>query len=394
MQTWKLVIYGITGDLAKRKILPAVAQFAELNQEKVVIELIGYSRSKPDEEKVLDILNENTSTKKHVVQKISYVQGNYSDSKIFFNFISDLKENERLVLYLAIPPELFTDILKNSCPYSTKEIDLIIEKPFGRILEEAERMLDIITACDLHGHIHFSDHYLFKSPTIITKSDWQRFKEIENKELNKIEIKALESIGVKDRAGYYEQTGALKDIFVHLYSLLDLGLKYYSEDSDWSNVENFEVRDLILGQYSSYISDSNLDSSNTDTYFKINSELKINNKNIELEFESGKSLGLKNTEITMYFTDDSKLVWRINPESYLELIKGSQKLFQDLSDNEKMDHTNLFEDLLEHNFERFVTNKNILSGWKFYNKIKDFKENKSIQPIIYQDNLWPFTAVE
>jgi glucose-6-phosphate 1-dehydrogenase len=388
MQHWKFLLYGITGDLSKKKILPALAQFAELNQEKVQIELIGYSRSTPDTRLIQNILDSNTTTGTTVLDNIHYLQGDYADSKVFFDFIGGLKEDERLVTYLAIPPELFLDILKNSCPFSAREIDLIIEKPFGRDLQEAEQMLKVMDACDLHKRIHFSDHYLFKTSTFVSKPEWNNFGEIRTKTLKQIDLKALENLDVKDRGGYYDQTGALKDIFVHLFSLLNLALNSLRPNEE-VNYDSFEVLDLSLGQYQSYRHDINTENSQTDTYFQLKSQLTIGDQEIIVNFESGKKLNTKQTTIEAIYDDSSVLDWKIAPENQLEYILPESTKAINLNKNNKLDHTNLFEMLLEGDSSRFVDNRDIVTSWQMYDKIIKFKESHNIQTKLYIDDTYP-----
>jgi glucose-6-phosphate 1-dehydrogenase len=388
MQTWKFLLYGITGDLSKKKILPALAQFAELNHEKVNIELIGYSRSMPDKDLVKQLLDSNTTTGSTVITNIQYLQGDYADSKVFFDFIGGLKENERLVTYLAIPPELFLSILKNSCPFSTREIDLIIEKPFGRDLNEAQQMLKVMEACDLHQRIHFSDHYLFKTSTFVSKPEWSNFDEIKSKKIKKITLQALENIGVKDRGGYYDQIGALKDIFVHLFSLLNLSLQSFQIGTD--NIYNsFKVTGLELGQYKSYSEDVQIPNSQANTYFKVDSTLATSDSEIEVVFESGKKLGLKKTAIVTEYEDGSKLNWDVAPENKIEAISDNSEKSIGLAKNNKQDHTNLFEMLLDRNMSRFVDSKDIVTSWEMFDKISEFKENQNIEIKKYTDDTYP-----
>ncbi|MEM1312055.1 MAG: hypothetical protein AAGF07_01165 [Patescibacteria group bacterium] len=388
MEQWKFILYGITGDLSKKKILPALAQFAELNQEKVQIELIGYSRSNANDQEIKNILDSHTTTGQNMLNNISYLTGDYHDSKVFFDFIGSLKENERLITYLAIPPELFLDILKNSCPFSSQKLDIIIEKPFGRNLQEAKQMLQIMDACDLHNRIHFSDHYLFKTSTFISKLEWLNFKEVSNKLPQEIKLIALEDLDVKDRGGYYNQTGALKDIFVHLFSLLNLTLESLQSTRNFS-FDSFRILDLVLGQYNSYINDLNILKSDTDTYFKLKSNLKIGDDQLLVNFEAGKKLGLKKTEIQAIYEDKSVLSWNIAPDNKLEYTLPDSTTALNLQKTNKLDHTNLFEMLLNDDNSRFVDNQDIVTSWEMFEKIQAYKDAHNIPTRIYKDNTYP-----
>lgn len=387
MQTWKFLLDGITGDLSKKKILPALAQFAEINHEKVQIELIGYSRSEADYTEIINILNQNTNSGENFLSKVSFVTGQYDDGTVFFDLIAGLKENERLVNYLAIPPQTFVKILQNSCPFSNREIDIIIEKPFGRDLNEAQHMLGVIQACDLKGKVHFSDHYLFKTATHVSKAELLNFKNLKNKKLTKITVNALESVDLKERKGYYEGIGALRDMFVHLFSLLNLGLELYTqEEIDYSS---FDVQNLTLGQYQSYLEDTQLEYSDTDTYFQADTSIQLGENKINLRLESGKKLGQKDTSILLEFDDGSSFIWKVNPEKYLELISGDESLKLGLDKNNYLDHTNLFQDLLDRDHSRFVDPKYITITWEMLEKILAFKDKNGISTKNYKDSIYP-----
>ena len=371
-----------------KEILPAIAQFAEINQEKVNIELIGYSRSTPNQEEIQKILDSNTSTSKTLIEKITYNQGEYTDGEFFTSIANSLQENERLVTYLAIPPEIFLDILKYAAPLNTKLIDLIIEKPFGSTEEDAREMLKLIDDCGLQGKVHFSDHYLFKTSTFVSKTEWSNFSEIKNKKISKITVQALELINVKSRGGYYNNVGALKDIFIHLFSFLDLFLETVKNSSD-QVYSTFEVKKLVLGQYTGYLEDAGVSESNTDTYFNVQGSMEIDQKKINLELESGKNLQDKKTLLKVEFKDGSLLNWSIAPETLLEYISETGNLSINLSKNKKQDHTNLFEMILNENLSRFVKSDEVIASWEMYNKILEFKNQKSTKTKTYKNGKYP-----
>lgn len=356
---WKFLLIGITGDLSKRKILPALSEFSNLNNDSVEVELFGYSRSKPEEKEIQEILGENSA-----ISKVEYVQGEYSDPSFFQKLTENLKPEERLIVYFAVPPMIFLELLATFCPYYKANLDIIIEKPFGRDYSEAVKILDKIHECKLENNVHFCDHYLFKDAAKLdlqTKGKVQEF--VKDKKINHIEIKALEALGVRGRGGYYDDIGAIKDMLpAHLFSLYEL---VFAEIFDQISTDDISIEYVELGQYEGYLSDIERETSNTETYFKI--KTKINN-NIDLTFESGKKLGKKLTEVNISFTDGTTLAWNIDP---LKEIRFDSKVF-DLRKHKNLDHTNMFEAILNKDSTRFFKNKNTLAGWKLYDKIKFF----------------------
>jgi glucose-6-phosphate 1-dehydrogenase len=392
MQIWKFLLLGVTGDLAKKKILPALAQFAELNQEKAHIQLIGYSRSTPDTREIEKILNQNSTSQTHCLSHISYVQGEYSDSQILAKLINTLEPNERLVTYLAVPPSVYVKFLQNSCPYTDKEIDIIIEKPFGQNTVEAQQILDVVNECSLSHKVHFVDHYLFKNAARMNKVEINNFKLLKNLTPSSIQIQALEEVGVKDRGGYYDTFGATKDMLTHLYSLLLLNLQLLTSQN--SPTFSIDPHSLLLGQYESYLDDVDLTYSQTDSYFKVNGILNLPGESCEISLESGKKLGIKRTWITTTFQDPAtKLTWKIAPEQEIVFESPEQSFVLNLKKNNKMDHTNMFEDVMERDFSRFIPKEKILEIWETTTSVFRLKDYHIVRPIRYKNGVWPVEEI-
>ena len=471
---WKFLLFGITGNLAKIKILPGLAQFAQLNKDKTSVELVGYSRSQPKLEEVENALNSGIDTNtlkisenEHNLTKISFIQGGYEDGTVLFETISDLKKDERLVVYLAVPPSTFIKFLQNACPFSQNPIDVIVEKPFGRDPQEARQMLNLVYACNLHSQIHFCDHYLFKNSTLLNLDQKEQiqhfFQEFQDNSKNlakelpseqsiealnqvnsdpstnkvseslsnpipnqleksvipkiKIHIKILEKVDLAGRAGYFDSTGAFKDMWPHLFSLLTLTLETTNLSAILSSLENLDkvkIEQVFLGQYATYCDEAGLEDSTTETFFKI----KLNIDGAEIIMESGKNLPTKITEIDLTVGEaentlengknqnkSKKMIWNIYPQQNLTLlneqstesidnfdkqINRQTKFLADLS-NPKLDQTNLFELLLNDEKQHFVTPEKISQSWQIWQKITDFIATNQVKIQIYQDQTIPKT---
>jgi glucose-6-phosphate 1-dehydrogenase len=379
----KFLLIGITGDLSQRKILPALAQFAEKNEE-VGVDLIGYSRSKPDLRKINLLLDKHSKKRFNSLESIEHIQGNYEDNTIFRDIIAKLEKNERLIAYLAVPPEVFVKFIINSCPFNQQTFDIIVEKPFGSDKKESERILTILEACELGKQIKFFDHYLFKNSVIYGQKELEKLAEYKDKKIEKIEIKALESLGVENRVSYYNSTGAIKDMLPHLYSLLKTTLNSLDREID---IDKTEVRELELKQYKDYTKELKTEESETETYFKsileISSSNKGNQENFVVSLESGKKLQDKLTEINIYFDDKSEINWNINPTQQITFKNNKNVIILDKCERENYDHTNLFEHLKNNKNKNFVTPKEIKNSWEIYEKIIEHKNKQKIELSIY-----------
>jgi glucose-6-phosphate 1-dehydrogenase len=382
MQHWKFLLYGITGNLAKIKILPALSQFAAYKKNEVKIDLIGYSRSEADLNEVRSILNDN-SEQKNFLNSIELIQGEYTDVNFYHQTIANLVEEQRLIVYLALPPSTFINFLQNSCPYSRYPIDIIMEKPFGENPEEAKQLLDLVEACKLHQRVHFFDHYLFKNAAILKQEDIVSIKNIlNNQPVDSVSIKILESVGAGTRAGFYDQTGAIKDMWVHFVSLLQAGLKLTDQNS-MDFLTQAQWQNLTLGQYQSYRDEIKNQETTTETYFDLNG---TQNSTVQVRFISGKSLAGKETEINISF-DGLLLKWSLSANIiYIFDTVLDETLFEKNLEGQNQDHTNLFVDLLDSNFEHFVDSSSIAGIWQQWQKVEDLRVQNQNKLMFYNSN--------
>jgi len=357
MPSVKILLLGVTGDLARKKILPAVGEFAVRNKHECTVSLIGYSRSQPDEVDVKNALNAVAENGSDSLNALTFLQGQYEDAAYYNTVISELKPDEQLIVYLAVPPQVFVPFLKNSCPFSAHPIDIIIEKPFGQTRAEAEQMIDIIRACDLHQRVHFFDHYLFKSAAFLSHDSIEKINAFSaGKTAKKILIQAIESIGVKGRGGYYDQTGAIVDMVPHLYSLLrltgnTLGLLL---------VDTLKIKKVHTEQYPGYLADVEVDDSKTETYFFASGVC----GDINIELESGKMQPQKLTQISVEYDDGTKILWQFAPKEKLVFIDKNTVSEIVIENGAELDHTRAFEMTLASNFGHFVTNERVVEGWQ------------------------------
>lgn len=390
MQIWKFVLMGISGNLAKTKILPALAQFAETNEESVQVELIGYSRSPQNISSLNSYLDSLSNNGKHSFKNITHIEGNYDDIELISSLLSSQHEDERLVFYLALPPNVFIPFLEKACIYDKRSVDIIVEKPFGEDLKQAKSLIKTIKDCNLTNNIHFFDHYLFKSSSFINKAELSNFKEIKQRTLQKISIKAVEEVGVETRLDYYAQTGAFKDMWQHIYSLLQITFDYFSfELSEKTKLYSTFWDDIVYtyAQKGVYESFQDVSNENTDTYFKIIGSSQ--SAHIDFVFESGKRLGKKVTVINLEFEGGYTIEWNIDPTRTVSMhINGQPIIAINLSKNTKLDHTNLFEYLLDPVSSRFVQPDEVIFAWQKYNQITKLAEFRT-HPKKYVDGFYP-----
>ncbi len=245
-----LVIFGGTGDLAHRKLVPALYSLATSKLLPDKFAIIGFGRSERDNEAYRQGLRESIQDAGTRVQdaawedfasRICYVQGRYDDPQSFQSLSSTLDrideesgtENHR-VFYLATPPDVYADVVRQlgeaklSRPHKENGwVKLIVEKPFGRDLETAKTLNKAVHEVFNEEQVYRIDHYLGKETVqniFVLRFINGIFEPIWNRNfVDHVQITAAESIGVEGRGGYYEQAGAIRDMMQsHLLQLMTL----------------------------------------------------------------------------------------------------------------------------------------------------------------------------
>ena len=316
-----ILIYGITGDLAKTKILPSLREFGKNDKN---LKVIGYSRSLADKSKLTDLLGFEPILK----------TGSYGDLTLIKEFWQ-----EELVVYLATPPSVNFDFLRQIAKQKPNpKLQILVEKPFGKNREEASEILELLNKTGWRNSVQFLDHYKFKINQLQVPT-----------KINTISICALESNIVGERGGYYDVIGAIDDMLIHLYSMLKM--VFPKPISTWQDIC------LETKQYDTYRQEVSNSNSKTETYFKINCTL----GDTKVLLESGKKQATKLTKID------------INNGEYVVELAPNKHIFSNgkviLLDNQKSDHCRIFEAIQKQGYSQFVSDNDILEYFDFLDQV-------------------------
>jgi glucose-6-phosphate 1-dehydrogenase len=325
-----LVLFGASGDLAQKKLFPALYENYNKGFE---CKYIGYGRTNlTDEsfrEKIRSVIDkENTD----FLTKFSYMQGSY-DKKDLEQLKKELNPSET-IFYLAIPNrlnivrKLIAGLKANKL--IKKETQIVIEKPFGENYKSAKALKDFLEKEVDENQIYPIDHYLAKDLVrnlITLRFANPIFENLWNNEfISKIDIDIKEKEGIKNRGQYYDNTGAIKDI-IQNHGLQLLSLITFNQPKSFHSKDFHKEKEKILksakvyndnfkknikvGQYTGYLKEDYVDkNSTTETYASITFEVRTDRwRNVPITVTTGKKLDEKSTSVKVYFRTLNNCLW-------------------------------------------------------------------------------------
>jgi glucose-6-phosphate 1-dehydrogenase len=236
-----IVIFGASGDLTRRKLIPALFELASQKSSTPRFAVIGFARTPTSDdafrESAAEAVRKNGDASLPIddqklrafAQSFTYVAGEYDQPAAFTNLAQKLEQIDRehqlggnRLYYLATPPSIYPQVIEQiqraglARPAGNSWVRIIIEKPFGRDLASARELNRTVLGVFDESQVYRIDHYLGKDTVqnlFVLRFANGIFEPLWNRNyIDHVQITAAESLGVEQRAAFYENAGALRDM--------------------------------------------------------------------------------------------------------------------------------------------------------------------------------------
>ncbi len=380
MQPVILVIVGITGDLARRKVLPAIAALKAAGRLPALFHLVGVTRQVGvDRDTIFAGVDGFGEIRDHC-SLYSMDVANPLDYEGLATYIASIERGfgtaTRRLVYLSVPPTAAYAMIEH---LATLNATLVLEKPFGTDVATAQELIDHIAHYFSEDNIYRVDHYLAK-PMLETvhylKTAHPLSTYWNTRCISRIEVCAFESLSIEGRVVMYEQTGALRDI-IQSHLLEVLAVTIADEATPDAKVRRAHVlasinapTQMLRGQYIGYKDDVGNTQSNTETFAALELSCALW-PTTQIVLATGKSMHRKVTMIQLHiapvYRDEVSAVVGTLPEgvSYrdgvisIDIARGTNA------------YERIFAAAMAGDTSLFVSAAEVLESWRIVSHAQD-----------------------
>ena len=462
-ETTSIVIFGGTGDLAQRKLLPALFQLACKGRLPERIRIVGVARGEQTDDSFRRLMEQGvrefgdlaprTGEWSDFAKNLFFVRGDIDEPELYPRLKQRLGKiegtNANRLFYLSVAPRFFGIAVENLGGSGLAEEDggwrrVVIEKPFGRDLESAQDLNRTVHQVFEEQQVYRIDHYLGKETVqnlLVFRFSNAIFEPVWNRNyVDNVQITAAETVPVGDRAGYYDQSGVLRDMVQnHLLQLLTMVAMEPPSAMDAFPLRNQKVevlrairrwnpgetaQNVCFGQYQGYLSEKGVaPDSSVATFAAL--RLYVDNwrwQGVPFYLRTGKAMAEKVTEILIQFRRPPHMMFSggqgeepspnilslcLQPDEGVHLRFGVKVPDQGmLTEPESMEfhyqsafkeqaipeaYERLLHDALEGDASLFIRSDHIEEAWRIVEPLLGGQTTP--RPQIYEDGTWgPETA--
>ena len=329
------VLFGATGDLAKRKLLPGLFHLHRLHLLPERFRIIGTSPDGWDQERFVAHVHDSLKQfGRHEVtdalwetfrDAVTYAPTDNGDSSALVAAVSaarsDFGDGTRVLHYLSIPPAAFPAVVSmiGDAGLAAQPCRVILEKPFGHDLDSAKALNELLHSVFEESQIFRIDHFLGKEVVqniVVARFSNGFFEPIWNREhVDNVQIDVPETLGLEGRAGFYEGTGAFRDMIVtHLFQAMGfIGMErpkaFHPDELSASKVRLFDALQpldparVVRGQYAGYRDEPGV-ARDSDTETLVALEAAVDNdrwRGVPFFLRTGKRMAQGRTVVTLQF---------------------------------------------------------------------------------------------